>query len=78
MQPEARRTTPPRRGDLDMDGLLAGFQGFFREHSEHWIERFQYKEAGPQLCCRRSCTALSTAAAGSSASTLWAAGARTC
>ena len=36
-------------GDLDMDGLLKGFQGFFREHSEHWIERFQYKEAGPQL-----------------------------
>ena len=36
-------------GDLDMDELLAGFQGFFREHSEHWIERFQYKEAGPQL-----------------------------
>ena len=36
-------------GDLDMDSLLTGFQGFFREHSEHWIERFQYKEAGPQL-----------------------------
>ncbi len=36
-------------GDLDVDGLLVGFQGFFREHSEHWIERFQYKEAGPQL-----------------------------
>ena len=36
-------------GDLDMDGLLEAFQGFFREHSEHWIERFQYKEAGPQL-----------------------------
>ena len=36
-------------GDLDMDGLMAGFQGFFREHSEHWIERFQYTEAGPQL-----------------------------
>ena len=36
-------------GDLDMNGLLEGFQGFFREHSEHWIERFQYKEAGPQL-----------------------------
>ena len=36
-------------GDLDMDGLLKGFQGFFREHSEHWIERFQYREAGPQL-----------------------------
>ena len=36
-------------GDLDMDGLLEGFQGFFREHSEHWIERFEYREAGPQL-----------------------------
>ena len=36
-------------GDLDMDCLMAGFQGFFREHSEHWIERFQYTEAGPQL-----------------------------
>ena len=36
-------------GDLDMEGLLTAFQGFFREHSEHWIERFQYREAGPQL-----------------------------
>ena len=36
-------------GDLDMDGLLTAFQRFFREHSEHWIERFQYREAGPQL-----------------------------
>ena len=36
-------------GDLDMDGLLAAFQRFFREHSEHWIERFEYREAGPQL-----------------------------
>ena len=36
-------------GRLDMDKLLAAFQTFFREHSEHWVERFQYKEAGPQL-----------------------------
>ncbi len=36
-------------GGLDVEGLLAAFQRFFREHSEHWIERFQYKEAGPQL-----------------------------
>jgi hypothetical protein len=28
---------------------LGAFQDFFREHSEHWVERFQYKEAGPQL-----------------------------
>ena len=36
-------------GDLDLEGLLAAFQAFFREHSEHWIERFEYREAGPQL-----------------------------
>jgi hypothetical protein len=36
-------------GRLDMNKLLAAFQDFFREHSEHWLERFQYKEAGPQL-----------------------------
>ncbi|WDN88703.1 hypothetical protein BuS5_01671 [Desulfosarcina sp. BuS5] len=36
-------------GLLDMNKLLSSFQEFFREHSEHWIERFQYKEAGPQL-----------------------------
>ena len=36
-------------GRLEMDKLLGAFQGFFREHSEHWVERFQYKEAGPQL-----------------------------
>jgi len=34
---------------LDMEKLLAAFQEFFQEHSEHWLERFQYKEAGPQL-----------------------------
>ena len=32
-----------------MGKLLAAFQAFFREHSEHWVERFAYKEAGPQL-----------------------------
>ena len=36
-------------GDLDLARLLAAFQTFFREHSEHWVERFAYKEAGPQL-----------------------------
>jgi hypothetical protein len=36
-------------GRLDISKLLAAFQAFFREHSEHWVERFQYKEAGPQL-----------------------------
>ena len=36
-------------GALRSGKLLAAFQEFFREHSEHWVERFQYKEAGPQL-----------------------------
>ena len=37
-------------GNLDVAGLIAGFQTFFREHSEHWVQRFeQYHEAGPQL-----------------------------
>lgn len=36
-------------GRLDMTKLIAAFQEFFRENSEHWIERFDYKEAGPQL-----------------------------
>ena len=36
-------------GALRVGRLLAAFQVFFREHFEHWVERFQYKEAGPQL-----------------------------
>ena len=34
-------------GGLDVDRLLAAFQTFFREHSEHWLGRFDYAEAGP-------------------------------
>ena len=36
-------------GRLDMEKLLAAFQQFFREHSESWTERFDFREAGPQL-----------------------------
>ena len=37
-------------GGLNVDALLAGFQRFFREHSEHWTQRFdRYREAGSQL-----------------------------
>ncbi|GAB6059146.1 AAA family ATPase [Desulfonatronum parangueonense] len=39
--------TPDHR--LDMGKLLAAFQQFFRENGESWVERFEYKEAGPQL-----------------------------
>ncbi|MFN0123950.1 MAG: ATP-binding protein, partial [Blastocatellia bacterium] len=36
-------------GRLDIHKLLAAFQQYFRENSEHWLERFDYKEAGPHL-----------------------------
>lgn len=36
-------------GRLDMPRLLTAFQQFFREHSESWIQTFDYHEAGPQL-----------------------------
>lgn len=32
-----------------MAKLMRAFREFFQEHSRHWLERFQYKEAGPQL-----------------------------
>ncbi|KJJ83534.1 ATPase domain protein, prokaryote domain protein, partial [Candidatus Omnitrophus magneticus] len=36
-------------GKLDMDKLLKAFQKFYRRNSEHWMERFDYKEAGHGL-----------------------------
>ncbi len=40
-------------GDLDVEALLAAFQRFFREHSEHWASSTARR--GPNCCCRRSC-----------------------
>ncbi len=36
-------------GQLDIHKLLHTFQQFFRENAEHWVKRFDYQEAGPQL-----------------------------
>ncbi|HEC84045.1 MAG TPA: ATP-binding protein [Thioploca sp.] len=36
-------------GRLDMEKLLTAFQELFREHSEHWIKKFDYQKAGIQL-----------------------------
>jgi hypothetical protein len=47
VQQQAWYLTPERH--IDMPKLLTAFQQFFRENSESWIERFDYKEAGPQL-----------------------------
>ena len=46
-QEQAWYITPDHR--IDTPKLLAAFQQFFREHSDHWIEGFNYREAGPQL-----------------------------
>ncbi len=43
----ALNVTPDRR--LDMSKLLTAFQQFFRKNGDSWVERFDYKEAGPQL-----------------------------
>jgi hypothetical protein len=34
---------------IDTPKLIAAFQQFFRENSDHWMEGFNYREAGPQL-----------------------------
>jgi hypothetical protein len=34
---------------INMTGLLQGFQEFWRDNSEAWRERFEYKEAAPHL-----------------------------
>lgn len=36
-------------GGLDMGALLNAFVEFYRENSPIWLERFDYKEAGPHL-----------------------------
>ncbi len=36
-------------GSIAVEKLLTDFQKFFRENSESWIQRFDYREAGPQL-----------------------------
>jgi hypothetical protein len=46
-QEQAWYITPDHR--INTPKLLAAFQQFFREHSDHWMEGFNYREAGPQL-----------------------------
>ena len=36
-------------GGIDMNGLLKAFQEFWRENSEIWMEKYEYKEAAPHL-----------------------------
>ncbi len=36
-------------GKLDMDALLTAFQKFYRRHSETWLSKYDFREAGRQL-----------------------------
>jgi hypothetical protein len=36
-------------GSLDVEALLQAFIDFYRENSAIWLEKFDYKEAGPHL-----------------------------
>ena len=36
-------------GQADMNGLMKAFQQFWRENSEIWEEKYEYKEAAPHL-----------------------------
>ena len=66
-------------GGLDVEKLLAAFQAFFREHSEHWLGRFDYTEAGPQLLLQAFLQAGGEQRRAHRAGSMdWAEGARTC
>ena len=36
-------------GGLDLAKLIRVLQDFFRRHSEHWKNRFEYEEAWPRI-----------------------------
>jgi len=48
MPPELRNRWISDDG-LDMTGLLKAFQAFWRENSDIWIEKYDYREAAPHL-----------------------------
>ena len=65
-------------GRLRVRQLLAAFQEYFRENSEHWVECFAYKEAGPRLLLQAFQPHIVNSGVGSSGSMGWGACARTC
>ena len=49
MEPPQAAWYVDAEGGLELDRLLEAFQDFWRQNSEHWVERAQYREAGPHL-----------------------------
>jgi hypothetical protein len=48
-KPNANLPNYLKDGKIDINCLLKEFQRFWRENSDIWIEKFQYKEAAPHL-----------------------------
>jgi len=48
-KPDATISRYLKEGKIDMTTLMLDFQQFWRENSDIWIEKFQYKEAAPHL-----------------------------
>ena len=65
-------------GRLDMVKLLTAFQQFFRENAEIWLERFDYKEAGPQLLMQAFLQRIVNGGGEGNGNTVWGDGARIC
>ena len=63
---------------LNLDKLMEAFQDFFRRHSEHWKNRFEYEEAWPQILLQAYLHRVVNGAVASSGSTAWAGGGWTC
>ena len=40
-------------GSLDIQKLIRAFQGYYREHSGSWVERYGHREAGASACAAR-------------------------
>ena len=36
-------------GQIDMNGLFKGFQQFWRENGDIWVDKYEYQEAAPHL-----------------------------
>ncbi len=48
-KPESNIPRYLKDGKIDVDFLMQDFQQFWRENSDIWINRFQYREAAPHL-----------------------------
>ena len=65
-------------GALDLSALIGRFQEFFRQHSDHWMGLFEYREAGPQLVLQAFLQRVVNSGGRIERECVWDGGARTC